>query len=212
MVHHVQKERFCPYSAPSHVLESLSGRRVPMKRSGVWFLVIMVTMSIAAVVAFASNVHLKPPNSEPSFFDSGLTLNAKGNLAGLGNADVLITLIATADPTATCTNPGSGEQRPPGQQPAEVTVTGSQSIPASEIKNGNTSFNVTTDPPVTPVSGAPGCPNPQWREDITDLAFTTAVITVEQPQGTVVLTVSCTFTPATANGTVPGGTVSCTSS
>jgi hypothetical protein len=35
---------------------------------------------------------------------------------------------------------------------------------------------------------------------------------VQQPPGTTVLTVSCTFSPATSNGLVPGNTVSCTSS
>jgi hypothetical protein len=73
-----------------------------------------------------------------------------------------------------------------------VTLTGTQAIPASEIKNGNVSFLVTTEAPVSLIPGAPDCPNPQWTERITDVAFTSATITVEQPPGTVVL--SRTFT------------------
>ena len=111
--------------------------------------------------------------------------------------------------TSTCTNQGGNQA--PGQNPAEVTVSGSQSIPASEIKNGNVPFDVTTEPPVTPIPGAPGCPNPNWRQYITDLSFTTATITVEQPPGTLVLTVSCTFSEPTTNGAVPRGNVICTS-
>jgi hypothetical protein len=64
---------------------------------------------------------------------------------------------------------------------------------------------------VSPIPGAPGCPNPQWTESITDLRFTGATITVEQPPG-MVLTVTCTISPASSNGGVPAGAVSCSQS
>lgn len=156
----------------------------------------------------ASSVHLKGgANAEPSFSDNGLTLTSSGELSGLGFGDVLVKLSATANPTATCTNNGSNQA--PGQNPAPVTVTGSQAIPAAELKNGNTPFSATTKPPVTPIPGAPGCPNPNWTEDITDLAFTSGTITVEQPVGTAVLTISCSFSSPTSNGLVPKGSVTC---
>jgi hypothetical protein len=167
---------------------------------------VLVTMPV-----FGQSVHLKGgANSEPNFVDQGLTLNSAASLAGLDNEDVLVTLTATAAATSTCTNQGGTQA--PGQNPAEVTVSGSQSIPAEEIKNGNTSFDVTTIAPVTPIPGAPGCPNSNWRQDITDLSFTTATITVEQPAGNLVLTVTCTFSNPTTNGAVAGGDVTCTSS
>jgi hypothetical protein len=164
---------------------------------------------LLAMVANAQSVHLKPPKRNPTFVDNGLTLQAVGNLAGLGNEDVLITLAATANATAVCTNPG-GSTQPPGQNPAPISVQGTEAIPAGEIQNGNVSFSVTTVAPTSPIPGAPGCPNPNWTETITDLSFTAATITVEQPVGTRVLTVWCTFTRATRNGGVPGNTVSCT--
>jgi hypothetical protein len=165
---------------------------------------------LLGTAAYASSVHLKPPSSSPTFVDQGLTLAVAGNLAGLGGGDVVITLTAEADVTATCTNPSGGTQ-PPGQNPAPISVTGVEPIPEGEIKNGNLSFTVGTTGPVTPIPGAPDCPNRKWTEAIQDLAFTSATIEVEQPAGTVVLTVVCTFALPTEDGSVPTGDVTCTS-
>ena len=159
----------------------------------------------------ASNVHLKGgARAEPSVTDLGLSLNATGGLSGLGNGDVLITIDATADVRSTCTNQGGNAA--PGQNPAPLTVSGSQSIPASEIKNGTTPFNVVTTPPSPLIPGAPDCANPNWTESIDDLLFTSLVIKVYQPAGVLVLTISCSLSQPTTNGSVAGSRVSCTQS
>ena len=152
--------------------------------------------------AAAQNVHFKQ-NRAPTFIDGGLTLSAQGALVGLGNGDVVITLTAQADVVSTCTNP-SGASQPPGQNPAPITVAGSQAIPANEVKNGTLSFNVSTQAPASTIAGAPDCPNSRWTESINDLKFTSATLTVQQPAPNVVLTATCTFSIPTSNG--PGAT------
>lgn len=177
-----------------------------MKKTFVCSLVLGV---LVTVTAFAASVKLKGgKNAEPTFTDLGLALAADGELSGLGNGDVVITLEATADVTSTCTNQGGNQA--PGQNPAPLTVTGSDAIPEDEIKNGNTPFSVETIAPDPIIPGAPDCPNPNWTETIDDLAFTSATITVEQPAGMVVLRVDCTIDPPSSDGMVSKQDVTCT--
>jgi len=90
---------------------------------------------------------------------------------------VLVTLTETADVTATCTNQGGNQA--PEQNPAPITVAGTEFIPEDEItKNGNVPSNITTNEIETPIPGAPDCPNLNWSDDITDLACTSVTITV----------------------------------
>jgi hypothetical protein len=177
-----------------------------------------LVIALSAGQALAVSPHLKGRNPV-LFTDNGLTLTATVSYAGLGNFDTLQNLSATAQPTADCVNPGTGEHRPPGQNPASVNVTGSTAVPAGDIKNGNVTIATTTNPPVTPVAGAPDCPNPNWTENITDMAFTSATITLFQDSnangtfepGELVLTVNCTFSPPTSNGSVPRSGFTCIS-
>jgi len=161
-----------------------------MKRTAIAFVLVVGAMAVTTQAAFAANAHFK--HGSPVFTDGGVFLTASGSLAGLGNGDIVVTVDATGQPTATCTNP-AGQTQPPGHNPAEVVLTGVQAIPGSEIKNGNASFNVSTASPTSPIPGAPECPNGQWREDITDVAFTSATITVYQPCTDTSPPISCTI-------------------
>jgi hypothetical protein len=188
-----------------------------MRRFALVVITAIAITGLFAQQALAASPHLKGRNPV-SFTDNGLTLTATVSYAGLGNFDTLQVLAARANPTADCVNPGTGEHRPPGNNPAEAAVTGSTAVPAGDIKNGNVTIATTTDAPTTPIAGAPDCPNTNWTENITDMAFTSATITLFQDSnangtfeaGELVLTVSCTFSPPTSNGPVPSSGFTCT--
>lgn len=163
-----------------------------MRRPAMVAIATFMALTLGSSAALAANVHIK--HGSPVFTvlgsGAGKTLNAAGTLAGLGNGDIVVTVTATVDPTATCTN--GGQHQAPGQNPAPITVTGVQAIPGSAVKNGNANFNVTTANVVTPIAGAPDCPNPNWTEDITDLTFLDATITVYQPCTDTTPPIDCT--------------------
>jgi hypothetical protein len=181
-----------------------------MIRKALVVLVVPLTLGLVATTAMAASPHFKG-RSPIAFTDDGLTLSATASYAGLGNFDSLQVLTANGNTVSTCTTP-SGSNESPGQNPAPVTVVGATPVEADDIKNGNVTISSTTDDPTSPVPGAPGCPNSSWTETITDVSFTSATIRLFQDQNagtgefgaweTLVLTASCTFNPATSNGTV----------
>jgi hypothetical protein len=141
----------------------------------------LVVALVAAPVIYAANVHFK---KAPTFTDLGTTLRTCVSLTGLGNQDVTITIEAEGFANVTCTNPGGNVA--PGQNRVPVREFGVATVPSTQIKNGNLTYCVTTDPAAAPSAIEAGCPNGNWTTTINNVDFTKATITVEQG-GVVVL-------------------------
>ena len=148
-----------------------------------------VVALVAVPIVYAASVHFK---KAPTFSDLGETLKTCFSLAGLGNQDVHISISADGLANVTCTNPGGntapGQNRVPVRQFDDIVVS------ATEIKNGNLSVCLTTDPTADPTALEAGCPNGNWTTDINDVQFTSATITVTQG-GQVVLQKTFTNIP-----------------
>lgn len=146
------------------------------------FLSANLVIALLASTALAANVHWK---REPTFTDNGTTLTISGALAGLGNKDVTIKVVATGIATdITCRNKGGNEA--PGQNRPRVQSLGDIEISRTEIKNGNVSFKFTTNDPAQLTARQAGCPNNNWTATINDVSFGEATVTVVQ-NGEVVL-------------------------
>jgi hypothetical protein len=140
-----------------------------MKRALLTTMSTLVLACLTATTASAQNVHNK---RGPTCADNGLTASCTGTLAGLGNFDILVKLSTTGAGDTTCTNPG-GNSKVPGQNPGIPipNITGIQVIPASNVKNGNAPYTVSTQVPADPTPAAAGCPNNSWTATWSNISF-----------------------------------------
>lgn len=68
----------------------------------------------------------------------------------------------------------------PGQNKVPITVSGSETISADEIKNGTVSTCLTTNEPAPLDPVEAGCPNGNWSAPVSDVEFTSVTVTVTQ--------------------------------
>ena len=127
-----------------------------------------VALLAFAGVAFAQSGHFV---GTQTCSDIGTQVSCSGKVAGLGGTTFTITVSAEGTASVTCTNPAGNVA--PGQ--SFTTTTTGTSGPFSTPRNGQAGFTVTSNPPTAP----PGsCPNPRWTATVTDVAFTTATVTL----------------------------------
>lgn len=108
------------------------------------------------------------------------TLNADGDLTGLGNQNVIVELIAQGIPVITCTNYGGNQV--PGQSYPKISTSGDQTLQNdgndNRNKNGKTPFYVETGELPALTWEDAGCPNSNWSASIDFVFWTDATINV----------------------------------
>jgi hypothetical protein len=133
-------------------------------------------VAITASVALAANPHFKG-TSGPKATDEGTTLNVTGTLAGLGQQGGTIELVAQGSVIVSCTNP-SGQNEPPGQQPAPTQLSSGVQPIQGVTKSGNFTFDLTTLEPETPVGACKTTKG--WTTNVEDVELTSYTIIVKQ--------------------------------
>lgn len=125
-----------------------------------------LTMTLAALPASAGPHYQVGPVCE----DNGDgTVTCTGDIAGLGNEN--IDVLVNASGTTTCKN--RGNKPPDGQEPPGLDTVSEGSETNLRVKNGRTTFSVTTD-----------AENPCPDRMIAITTFETVTVTVFQPAGT----------------------------
>src|SRR6266487_6762239 len=138
--------------------------------------------------------------------DTSQSVTCSGELAGLGNADLVLDLSVSGFAVYQCQNKGGNIA--PGQNKVLVgPATSTTTIPASAIKNGRTMF--TTNPAVltaaaTVSASVAGCQNDNWTGVNPVVTVTSITLKISQTE----LLFTCTASdPNGLTGTV---TLTCT--
>ena len=137
-----------------------------------------VTCGIVTSVAAAAHFTKK---GAPTCIDTGTVLTCSGELAGLGNENLVVDLSSDALATFLCGTPGNANTAP-GANKVPFEAGGSQTIIGGAIKNGRALFSVSapTEPPTATAEQA-GCPNARWQViSTTDIDFANVELVIAQ--------------------------------
>ena len=109
-----------------------------------------------------------------------------GEVAGLGNGDVLIVVTLTASEGTFCHSPGNGKIVP-GRNPATGSSTGGTFLSNSQIKNGSLTVpSIDVAAPVVsdiPTPQEAGCPNANWTVTLDGVITYDGFYSFQQPAG-----------------------------
>jgi hypothetical protein len=153
-------------------------------------------VSATPLALFAASAHYKK-GGQPVCTASGATVTCStGQVTGLGNFDVVVSISFTATQGQLCHNKGNPANVVPGQNPAIGTGGGSVSIPAGDIKNGNLTIpSISGTATITAGTAAEaGCPNANWTVTLDGpVTVSGGTYTFQSPPGTTIPQLSFTF-------------------
>jgi hypothetical protein len=182
-----------------------------MRRLAIILVLALGLVLVGAQASLAASPHFKhggePTCTITPVSASSDSITCTATLAGLGNADVLVTTSVSGTAVYQCQN--NGGNIAPGQNKVLVgPATSTTSIPASQVKNGNLTF--TTNPavlttPTTVSAAVAGCPGANWTGVNPVLTVTDISLTIEQPPGTIIFSCSA----SDPNGLSSPATLAC---
>lgn len=177
-------------------------------------LVALVVAGLTATAALGASPHFTKSGSPKCTIsgttsDRSRTVVCSGELAGLGNEDVVVSTSVSGEATFTCVNQGGNAA--PGQNRVLVGPSvADTSFPANQIKNGRLAFATNPNTLTAPstVSGAEaGCPNENWTGQFATLSITNVTLTASQG-GEVIFT--CSRSGQSLSGTITFTRSECT--
>jgi hypothetical protein len=167
--------------------------------------VLAVAMLLVVPTVAGASPHFKhggEPDCTVAYSGSSATVVCSGELAGLGNQDLVIVSTVSGFALYTCENRG-GTQAPGQNKVLEGPSTVPTIIPSGEIKNGTLAFttnpNTLTAAPTVSAAVA-GCPNNNWMGVNPTLSITSVDLTISQ--GGVLLFTCTASNPNGLSGTV----------
>jgi hypothetical protein len=143
---------------------------------------LLVLTSFSAVAAGQHFTHGGEPICDVALSGASATVSCSGELAGLGNEDLLIDTTVSGSALYQCQNPG-GNLAPGQNRVLEGPVTEPTLIPSDAIKNGRVAFDtndVTLTAPETVSAAVAGCPSSGWTGVNPTLTVTDIVLDISQ--------------------------------
>src|SRR6266542_1565784 len=165
------RTRIYPYVSLSDLVRPVQRIEGIMKRLLILLCAPLLFFVLFAAPAFAAGAHFTHGGVPTCTItpvvtatDTSQNVTCSGELAGLGNVDLVLDLSASGFALYQCQNGGGNIA--PGQNKVLVgPATSTTSIPASAIKNGRTPFTTNAavlSAPLTVGGAVAGCPNANW--------------------------------------------------